>query len=110
MEKNKHITDSRKFFMFFLNSWIDQNNGVNLYFDINFWLCLTCRKGQIKISLILLAGHCTCSDQAWRDVEATHNWYLMTASIKETTYEEQGVGFKTKINLKASLKKNDPKP
>ena len=108
MEKNKHITDSRKFFMFFLNSWIDQNKGVN---HINFWLYLTCRQGQIKISLILLAGHCTCSDQAWPDVEATHNWYLMTASIKETTYEEQGVGFKTKINLKASLKKKHaPKP
>ena len=86
--------------MVFFNSWIDQSKGVN---HINFWLCRTCQQGQVKISLILPAGHCTCSDQALLDVEATHNWYLMTASIKETTYKEQGVGFQTNINLKASF-------
>ena len=34
-----------------------------------------------------LASHCTCSDQAWPNVEATWPpWYLMTMSIKETTF------------------------
>ena len=34
-----------------------------------------------------LASHCTCSDEAWPNVEAIWPpWYLMNTSIKETTF------------------------
>ena len=51
--------------------------------DINFW----------PVSAAPLTGPylkyrqpCACSDQAWLDVEETHNWYSMTVFINETAF------------------------
>ena len=47
-------------------------------------------------------NHCTCSDQAWPDVEATHKWYSMTVSMKERTFVQRGAGFQPKAQPSVS--------